>query len=127
MAQWSPEHVADAWATEQLTPHAPQFDGLSTVFVSQPLSRFVSQSPQPVEQCSTQAPATHAGIACTVLHACVHDPHDDAPVVVSRHVPEQHDCPVAQPCVGLQPGTHAPAVQTVPGMHIASVMQPTHW
>jgi len=126
MAQWSLAQVAEAWASEQTTPQAPQLEGLLVVLVSQPLSRLVSQSPQPDSQRETHAPAMHAGVEWMVLHTRVHDPQAVTLVLVLMHEPEQQVCPVGQPREAEQPGTHTPEVQTLPSSQLASVRQPTH-
>lgn len=126
MAQRSLAQVAEALASEQTTPQPPQWEGLLTVLVSQPLSRLVSQSPQPASQRATHAPAMHDGVEWTVLHTRVHEPHAVTLALVLMHEPEQQVSPVGQPRVGEQPGTHTPEVQTVPMAHWLSVRQPTH-
>jgi hypothetical protein len=48
----------------QAVPHAPQFETLVSVFVSQPVEPMVSQLPKPAAQVpSVQLPLTHDSVA----------------------------------------------------------------
>jgi hypothetical protein len=126
IAQRSLAQVADALAMEHTTPQAPQLEGLLVVLVSQPLSRLASQSPQPASQLATHAPAVQVGVERMVLQTRVHEPHAVTLVLVSTHAPEQQVAPVAQPRVGVQPGTHIPPVQRLPIAQSVLARQPTH-
>jgi len=75
------ESHAPSWQSSEATfaalharPHAPQLKTSVATFASQPVATFMSQSPNPAAHASVHAPATHDGVALTVLHALPHAP-----------------------------------------------------
>ena len=76
-------HVAVAFATAQLRPHAPQFASALVVSVSHPLSARPSQSPRPASQRSTaHAPAEQPLVACDSAHTVPQPPQLSGSVAV---------------------------------------------
>src|SRR5262249_16267472 len=94
------------------------------------------------------------GVACGSMHAVVHAPQCIGSLPVSVQLPLQHESPIAhgfpqrpqlstssstfeqtelqhiEPaphgCTSLQPGTHVPMRQMVPGEQSPSLVQPVH-
>lgn len=107
-------------------PHAPQWNALVFVSVSQPLLITPSQSPNPALHGPTlQTPALQRGMAFGELHAWPHMPQLVALPVVSTSQPFAAAPSQSAVPVGHMPAAQTPALQTAPGpMHACP--QPPH-
>jgi hypothetical protein len=101
------EHAAVAFGSEHAVPHAPQFDTLVWVFVSQPLAPTPSQLPQPATQEGTQAPAVQVVVPWAFVQAAPQAPQLETLVWVF----------VSQPLLGLPSQLAYPAAQA-PSVHV---------
>ncbi len=75
---------------------------------------------------TVHTPAVQLGVPSATAHTLPHAPQLLTSVCVCKHAVPQHVSPAAHPCVELHPGTHAPAVQTLPAAQLPSPTQPTH-
>jgi hypothetical protein len=108
--QAPPLQLAPALANVQEVPQAPQLVTVVFRFVSQPLVRSPSQSPQPALQVGAHFPAVHATPPCGFVQAIPQVPQFAA--VVFRFVSQPLDGSLSQ---FPKPAVHVPSVHTPPG------------
>lgn len=129
-----PGGVVQSAAVQQLAlgTHAPlaqTFLPVALRSVSQPFvsGAVLSQSAKPLAQpVYVHAPAVQAApMLCVASQATPHAPQLWT-VSVGVHMPLQHACPAAQPCVASQPAAHVPFAQSCPAGQSEVDAQPTH-
>jgi hypothetical protein len=99
-------HVADALASEQAFPHAPQLAASASRDVSHPFAGLPSQSSKPAVQVMEHAPPTQEGVPLVLSHASPHPLQFAASLVMSTSQPSE-----ASPLQSARPALQEPTAQ----------------